>query len=530
MKIAAIVVKQWLKPEWDSTKFEPVPPRGKPQPHFYLFSISARVLKRLTGIYRRDPSKPPAEDMGIQRRHMPERSEEILRYIKDGFPLSRIDRKKLVDQAEVNTLRMPGWLPTAVVVNILTPKDQRGPKESKVASEDLIEIIYKDGSSTAEIILPTRCTEADWQPTIHPIEVIDGQHRLWALEESEEATNWSRDFKDCFDQIEIPVVAFHGLDSTWQAYLFYTINQLAKRIDISMVFDLYPLLRTEEWLLRFEGPNIYRETRAQDLTILLWAQPESPWKDRIIRLGGRERGKVAQAALVRSLAASFIKRWQGGSRSRIGGVYGGLSGTHQTFLNWGREQQAAFLIIAWQELQDAVIKTTASWAQELLKQQAGGMIGNESVSKAELFSGPSTLLASDQGVRGFLCVLNDLLWVAHEEKVVMLNGWEWVRKSKMNDQQAISDAIQSFRRDFVGVVQFIKSICSCLANFDWRMSSAISDKAPQYSRQASYRGSSGYKEIRRNMLIHIRDTGSESLPRLAEAIIEALRYESEEYE
>src|SRR5262249_14911942 len=128
-----------------------------------------------------------------------------------------------------------------------------------------------------------------------------------------------------------------------------TINQLAKRIDISMVFDLYPLLRDEEWLLRFEGPNIYRETRAQDLAILLWGHPESPWKHRIIRLGGREKGKVAQAAFVRSLTASFIKRWQGGPRSRIGGIYGSARGVHETFLNWGREQQAAFLIMVWQE-------------------------------------------------------------------------------------------------------------------------------------------------------------------------------------
>lgn len=529
MKIPALVVKQWIKPEWDSAKFEPVPPRGQPEPHFYVFSVSARILKRLTGIYRRDPSKPPAEDMGIQRRHMPERSEEILRYIQDGFPLSKIDRRKLVDQSEVNILRMPGWLPTAVVVNILNPSDKRGPKESKVASTDLVTVSHKDGTRTAEIILPENCIQDDWQPTIHPIEVIDGQHRLWALEEPEEANGWPPGFKDRVDQIEIPVVAFYGLDRTWQAYLFYTINQLAKKIDISMVFDLYPLLRTEDWLLRFEGPNIYRETRAQDLTILLWAQPESPWKDRIIRLGGREKGKVAQAAFVRSLAASFIKRWQGGPRSRIGGIYGALRGTHETFINWGREQQAAFLIIAWQELRDAIVNSKAIWAKELLKrQQVTPMNKDESEDRPLLFSGSDTLLASDQGVRGYLCVLNDLLWVAHEELLVSLNGWEWVRKPRMNDQQATTDAIESFRRDFDSVVQFVKSICSCLAGFDWRISSALSPTAVQYSRQASYRGSSGYREIRRNMLIHVRDNGTQSLPKLAKAVLEALHYETDE--
>ena len=526
MAIPAIAVRQWLNPDWDKTQFTPVPPRGKPRPCFYLFSIKAHTLKKLTGIYRRDPEKPPAEDMGIQRRHMPERSEEILRYIQDGFPLSRIDRKKLVDQAEVDILRMPGWLPTAVVVNILTETDQRGPKKGKVAQDDLVKVIHESNSPLATIELPPNCGVDDWQPIIHPIEVIDGQHRLWALEEPEEEGNlWPADLKQRLEQIEIPVVAFYGLDSTWQAYLFYTINQLAKRIDISMVFDLYPLLRTEDWLLRFEGPNIYRETRAQDLTILLWGQPESPWKDRIIRLGGREKGKVTQAAFVRSLASSFIRRWHGGGRNPIGGLYGGAGGTHQTFLSWGREQQAAFLIILWQEVKEAIEHADAPWGHYVLnKYHAETGENNPGI----LFSGDSTLLASDQGVRGFLCVLNDLLWVANDRNIIALIGWDWVRKPTMNDQQAITDAIVQFRQNYTEVVQFIASACVILADFDWRMSSSLSSADPAYSRQASYRGSSGYKEIRRNMLVHIRDKRIAPFGEITEVVIEALRYEIED--
>jgi len=49
--IPALVVKQWLS-EWDEAKFDPDPPRRKPEPQFYIFSISAFDLKRLTGIYR----------------------------------------------------------------------------------------------------------------------------------------------------------------------------------------------------------------------------------------------------------------------------------------------------------------------------------------------------------------------------------------------------------------------------------------------------------------------------------------------
>ena len=91
-KIPALVVNQWVSPEWDRVKttdaFENIVNRRAPEKRFYIFSINAYDLKRLSGIYRRDPSLPPAEDFGIQRRHVPERSREILRYVRDGFPLA----------------------------------------------------------------------------------------------------------------------------------------------------------------------------------------------------------------------------------------------------------------------------------------------------------------------------------------------------------------------------------------------------------------------------------------------------------
>jgi hypothetical protein len=49
------------------------------------------------------------------------------------------------------------------------------------------------------------------------------------------------------------LVAFHGLDLSWQAYLFWTINIKPKRINPSLAFDLYPLLRSENWLDKAEG-------------------------------------------------------------------------------------------------------------------------------------------------------------------------------------------------------------------------------------------------------------------------------------
>jgi hypothetical protein len=53
--VQALIVNQWLHPEWDEADFQPSPPRGKPEPIFFLFTMSAYKLKKLTGVYRRDP-------------------------------------------------------------------------------------------------------------------------------------------------------------------------------------------------------------------------------------------------------------------------------------------------------------------------------------------------------------------------------------------------------------------------------------------------------------------------------------------
>ncbi|MCB9133378.1 MAG: hypothetical protein H6647_20855 [Anaerolineales bacterium] len=81
-----------------------------------------------------------------------------------------------------------------------------------------------------------------------PIEIIDGQHRLLAFEGTQHLDG----------NFELPVVAFFDLDITWQAYLFYMINIKPKRIDPSLAFDLYPVLRIQDWLEKMpETAKIY---------------------------------------------------------------------------------------------------------------------------------------------------------------------------------------------------------------------------------------------------------------------------------
>jgi DGQHR domain-containing protein len=303
-QVPAIKVHQWLK-GWDRVEFSPKAHRRKPLPHFYVFSLPAAELRSLCGIVRRQASDvtPRAADLGIQRQHDPERSEEIAQFVEFGYPWSTLSESKR-RSSEFHDLRKPGWLPTAIVVNILEATDER---ESLFVSRDDLVVLEPDEQGF-QLILPYSSWSKSWRPSsLPPLEVIDGQHRLWAFG------------SDSDPSFEVPVVAFHGLDVSWQAYLFWTINIKPKRINPSLAFDLYPLLRTEDWLDQAEGHPIYRETRSQELTEALWSHPESPWYDKINMLGERQIPWVSQSAWIKSLMATFVRAWRG-----RGGALGGL--------------------------------------------------------------------------------------------------------------------------------------------------------------------------------------------------------------
>src|ERR1019366_646562 len=209
--VIGIKVNQWLR-EWNTVKFDAHERRRRPEPHFYVFSLSAAELRALAGIYRRTTAHGQlrSDDMGIQRRHDESRSAEISRFIRYGYPWSNLSKSRRAS-GEFRELRKPGWLPTAVVVNILRPDDKR--RNSKVDDEDLITLVHK-GDRLVTIKLPSTFSGTGWKPKLlHPIEVIDGQHRLWAFDDSGAPEDY-----------ELPVVAFYGLDISWQAYLFWTIN------------------------------------------------------------------------------------------------------------------------------------------------------------------------------------------------------------------------------------------------------------------------------------------------------------------
>jgi hypothetical protein len=479
--INALKVHQWYA-DWRKVQWDPLRRQSEPpHKHFFLVSIEARTLKRLSGIQRRSIAAHAkrSEDFGIQRFHDVERSHTIADFVKYGYPWSEMPKSKR-ESGSFDRFRKPGWLPTGVVVNILGPAADRN--GLRVAKGDLVSIEDVD-ASTAKIVLPSKADRASWLPSaLHPIEVIDGQHRLWAFDENSPAA------------YELPVIAFFDLDLSWQAYLFWSINITPKRINRSLAFDLYPLLRTEDWLDESLGAHrVYRETRAQELVESLYAHPLSPWYRRINMLGqtraqsGDTRPLVSQNAWITSLLATLVKTWEP-SRRGTGGLFGSEVGQDHSVLQWTRAQQAAFLIVAWQSTRDSVIRADEEWATSLRN-----LPGADEYAP---FVSSYSLLTSDQGVRGVLSAFNDLCYVDSDRLV--LDRWRMQEVTEGYDEASISAALNAINKQ--PVAAFLRAIAAQLALYDWRTSSTPGLSDDQQRLKTALRGGSGYRVIRNDLL------------------------------
>lgn len=493
--IPALRVRQWLN-AWEDVKFDPGVHRRRPSKHFYIASIKASQLRALCDIHRRSSAHKGSRksDLGVQRRHNEARSLEIAEFVRHGFPWSAISRSSRMS-GEFDDLKKPGWLPTAIVVNVLIRDDVR--EGGAVAPEDLVDVI--DDGEIARLVFPEGFSPT-WQPKkTAPIEVIDGQHRLWAFDESKD------------EDFELPVVLFHGLDISWQAYLFYVINIKPAKINTSLGFDLYPLLRTEDWLEHAGGPTIYRESRAQELTEALWSYPESPWYQRIDMLGDSGRRFVTQAAWIRSLLATFVKKWES-TRVPIGGLYGAPAGKDKAVLPWNRSQQSAFLIAAWTYVRDAIRNTDAEWAEKLRD-------GRLDLAPDPAFEGSTTLPNTDQGVRAILAVYNDLCFV--QADALELKSWPSNDFSEGTSEKGIRESLQSLRKRS-NIDGFLQAVARGLATYDWRTYGSDTLTPTEKSAKARFRGSTGYRELREDVLRHLASSAEQNISDSAREVISQL--------
>lgn len=297
--------------------------------------------------------------------------------------------------------------------------------------------------------------------------------------------------------------------------MFWTINIKPKRINPSLAFDLYPLLRAEDWLDRAEGHPVYRETRSQELVEALWSHPKSPWYDRINMLGERKNPWVSQSAWVRSLMVTFVRPWHGrGSRS--GGLFGARLKENDEVLGWSRAQQAAFLIFSWQSLCSEIQKSEQQWAKELRETKALDL-EYKKLKDDPAFYGSFSLLVTDQGVRGYLHVLNDVCFSMAPK--LKLRSWNVTERAAARDEKAVDDALKSLEKHPVST--FLRDLTDKLSSFDWRTSAAPGLSDAERRAKLVFRGSSGYRELRIQLLEHLARQNDE-IGKIASRLLNAL--------
>lgn len=470
-------VNQWMN-GWDDIDFNILENRRKPKPRFYMFSMDARLLKRLSDVHRRNVNDREA----IQRKKSDARVNEITNYIEGGFPWSTLSK----DQQKTNEnskLKMPGLLPTAIIVNILSPDTKRSGKvlaqEDALVIEDKLDNddVWQHGkiSSFPTLRIPDHVFENGWDPELKPIEIIDGQHRLWAFDDNQ---NFNGDY-------ELPVIAFDNLDKAWQAYLFYTINIKPVKINTSLGFDLYPMLRTQKWLENTrDGVLAYRESRAQEIVEILWSYSNSSWYNRINMLGEAGGAVISQAAFVRSLINSFFRPTKGLYSSN-------LVKNEPQVLNWNRTQQSAFITFIWNKIFEKLkINNELLWAEKLRDAD-----DNFSEEYDPSYQGKETFLNRDQAIRPIMMFINDFFFTLMDESILNLNSikWEGEPEDRIIDLENVDIALEQFYSNAV-LNEYIDNIANIIISIDWRTPSAPFDSEDERRNQLIYKGSGGYAE------------------------------------
>jgi len=493
IRIPLLKVSQWL-PSWDEAEWSP-PDLPEPSKQFFIGSIALSTLRRLAGVSRRQVKerKHGGRGAGYQRAHQADRSKSIARYLQYGYPLSS---QPSLNASEHPKLIHPGWLPTSILVNVIGSSDKRRRAGKLLGVSDGYGVSVEKDKSGYFLSIPAGATESNFQipqSSLEPIEIIDGQHRLFATDEM--------GMFGLGEDYEVPVVFFNGLTESWQAYLFWVINVEPKKINPSLAYDLYPELRSQSWLESGETIKVYQEHRAQELTEVLWRHEQSPWRDRIELHGNRVDGHVSNAAFIRSLMASFVRRW--GSESRIGGLFGSIDrDATERILPWKRSQQAAFLIACWKHVHDAVGNSRAEWIKGCSSDFQSKPLQEQKQTNPHglhaAFAGNTTLLGTDQGARSVLVVFNALCQVVYSD--IELETWESDRVSDSPEDEDVSDALEEFA-EMASANKFLQAVAIGLVDgVDWRTSSSRSLSNEEKQAQAAFRGSSGYSMLQTKCL------------------------------
>lgn len=220
---------------------------------FYSCVVKAQNLLRIcTFDFRRiKENKGVKEFLGIQRKLSDDRVKEIRKYIRTA----------------------DASFPTSIVISV----DERCASFVHDGGQHLLQLSSYIDPNDPKVVVPFTGVAT----------IIDGQHRLKAFEG--EAIDW-----------DLTVNILVGADPGTQAMIFSKVNLAQTKVNKSLVYDLFSLDRGRS-----------PEKTAHEIAVNLNEMDESPFKNRIKRLGSATEGvfgeTLSQATIVKGIVP-YISR------------------------------------------------------------------------------------------------------------------------------------------------------------------------------------------------------------------------------
>ena len=178
------------------------------------------------------------------------------------------------------------------------------------------------------------------------------------------------------------------------------------------------------------------------------------------------------------------------------------------------------MIFLWSSLERAIKDTVADWAnyiREITTQEQREALEG----KDPAFAGDYSLLVTDQGVRGFLQVSNDISFALVDD--LDIASWLPGGEGAATLAEEVEEALQNLRSN-TACTNFTQELCSAVASFDWRTLATPGLDGITRNRQALYRTGTGYREVRRQLLIHLSDKKNGGVSEKARDLIVALGF------
>lgn len=198
---------------------------------FYLCSIPAEKLLKVVEVVPRGGSKD-----GIQRELSSRRIKEIGEYCSDPDAV----------------------FPTPIVISVY------------------------DG---ANVTIDYNCHTISFSDNRIIGQVIDGQHRLWGIEQS-----------DNQHEFELPVVLMFGLTIEEKAYVFSTINSNQTKVNLSLIYDLFGVSK-----MRSPQKTAHEIARVMNYNV------DSPFYNRLKMLGKKEMDQEHATLSQGTFATSILQ-------------------------------------------------------------------------------------------------------------------------------------------------------------------------------------------------------------------------------